>query len=229
MPAESEENNIATAESTRESGLESDLSTVESFVIASGSAGGDQMQGSASRDNIQGNSGEDYLRGMEGGDRVFGGADADILNGNQGDDTVIGAEGNDIIRGGKNHDSLIGGNGDDVLVGDFGTDTLTGGPGADTFVMRTATAVRDPLQADAIADFNPAAGDKIGLTQGVSAENVAFEALDSNNDGIADATALKLNDNAYLGVVLNTVDVGGNTTLNPADFTPVSEDILAMG
>jgi Ca2+-binding RTX toxin-like protein len=222
-------NNAIDFQSEADSELSDSLSETLSFVLLAGSAQNDEILGSASSDDIQGNSGEDYLRGMEGADRLLGGADADILNGNMGDDTVEGADGNDILRGGQDNDWLIGGQGDDFLVGDFGTDTLIGGSGADWFGLRVETAVTDVLQADAIADFNRAEGDKIALNPGFSLDNLRFEVFDFNGDGNADSTLIQLNDNSYLGVVINTVDANGATTLTVADFISIPDNLLEIG
>jgi Ca2+-binding RTX toxin-like protein len=128
---------------------------------------------------------------------------------------------------------LIGGNGDDILCGGFGTDWLTGGASADTFVFRAATATlgSDPLLADVITDFNAAQGDKIGLIGGLSATNFVFEVFDSNDDGTADATLVKLGSNSndgILAVVQGTVDAAGATTLTNSDFITVASLIQPL-
>jgi Ca2+-binding RTX toxin-like protein len=99
-------------------------------------------------------------------DQIFAGSGDDIVTGNRGDDAIDGGDGNDTLPGGKGQDLLIGGNGDDFLCGDLGTDTLIGGSGADTFAFKpvTASPAANPFLADQLLDFNPAEGDKIGLT-----------------------------------------------------------------
>jgi Ca2+-binding RTX toxin-like protein len=128
---------------------------------------------------------------------------------------------------------LAGGDGDDILCGGFGTDTMSGGQGANTFVLiPTLKPVANPLLADAIADFSAAKGDRIGLTGRLSAASLVLEVFDSNGDGTADATLVKLGSNSndgILAVVLGTVNAAGETTLTNADFITVASDTLAPG
>ena len=126
---------------------------------------------------------------------------------------------------------LIGGNGDDFLCGDFGTDILRGGSGADTFAFKpvTASAATNPFLADQLVDFNPAEGDKIGLTGGLSVADVTLVAFDTDGDGRADATSVKFSSNSgdrILAVVLGTVNAAGATTLSNADFISLPNGIM---
>jgi Ca2+-binding RTX toxin-like protein len=164
-------------------------------------------------------------------DQIFAGSGDDIVTGNRGDDAMEGGDGNDTLRGGKDRDLLIGANGDDFLCGDFGTDTLIGGSGADTFVFRseTASAAANPFLADRLVDFNPAEGDKIGLTGGLSVADLTLVAFDTDGDGTADATLVKFSSNSgdrILAVVLGTVNAAGATTLSNADFISLPNGIL---
>jgi serralysin len=164
-------------------------------------------------------------------DQIFAGSGDDIVTGNRGDDAMEGGEGNDTLRGGKGQDLLIGANGDDFLCGDFGTDTLSGGSGADTFVFRseTASAAANPFLADRLFDFNPAEGDKIGLTEGLSVADLILLAFDTDGDGTADATLVKFSSNSgdrILAVVLGTVNAAGATTLSNADFISLPNGIM---
>ncbi|NEQ85457.1 MAG: hypothetical protein F6K26_36725, partial [Moorea sp. SIO2I5] len=86
--------------------------------------------------------------------------------------------------------------------------------------------ITDPGLADQITDFNQFEGDQIGLTVEVSVDDIVLEVFDSNGNGIADATLVKFN-NDILGVVKETVDGQGATTLTDADFITVSDAILA--
>ncbi|WP_445251503.1 MULTISPECIES: hypothetical protein [unclassified Microcoleus] len=142
-----------------------------------------------------------------------------------------GGDGNDTVRGGKGQDLLIGGNGDDFLCGDFGTDTLIGGSGADTFAFRpeTASAAANPLLADRVVDFNPAEGDRIGLTGGLSVTDLTLVAFDTDGDGTADGTLVKFSSNngdRILAVVLGTVNAAGATTLSNSNFISLPNDIV---
>ncbi|MEG4801496.1 calcium-binding protein [Microcoleus sp. ARI1-B5] len=173
----------------------------------------------------------DVITCGSGFDRVFAGGGDDFVKGNRGSDAIEGGDGNDTLRGGRGQDLLIGGNGDDFLCGDFGIDTLIGGSGADTFAFRreTASSVANPFLADIVVDFNAAEGDKIGLTGGLSAADIALVAFDTDGNGTADATLVKFSSNngdRILGVVLRTVNAAGATTLSSADFISLPNNIL---
>jgi Ca2+-binding RTX toxin-like protein len=164
-------------------------------------------------------------------DQIFAGSGDDIATGNRGDDAIDGGDGNDTLRGGKGQDLLIGGNGDDFLCGDLGTDTLIGGSGADTFAFKpvTASPAANPFLADQLLDFNPAEGDKIGLTGGLSVADLTLVAFDTDGDGTADATLVKFSLNSgerILAVVLGTVNAAGATILSNADFISLPNNIL---
>ncbi len=165
----------------------------------------------------------DVITCGSGFDLVLAGDGDDIVKGNRGNDTIDGGDGNDTLRGGRGQDLLIGGNGDDFLCGDFGIDTLIGGTGADTFVFRpeTTSSVANLFLADTVVDFNAAEGDKIGLTGGLSAADIALVAFDTDGNGTADATLVKFSSNngdRILAVVLGTVNAAGATTLTNTDF-----------
>jgi Ca2+-binding RTX toxin-like protein len=173
------------------------------------------------------------ISGSIGNDRLVGATGNNILNGKSGDDILEGGDEKDILRDGRGKDLLLGGNGDDIFCGCFGTDTLTGGNGADVFVLRAKViAGASPLLADVITDFNAAEGDKIGLMGGLSRASLVFEVFDSDGDGIADATVVKLgsrSNDGTLAVVLDTVDAMGATTLTDANFITVTSHTLALG
>lgn len=153
-----------------------------------------------------------------------------FLFGTSGNNQLLGGDGNHKLLGGRGDDLLVGGSGDDLLIGCFGTDTLTGGLGADLFVVRltTITSNYNFILADTITDFNAAQGDYIGLMGGFSAANLVFKTFDSNGDGAADATLVKLgssNNDGIVAVVLNTVIGDGTTTLTNSDFiTMISQN-----
>lgn len=139
--------------------------------------------------------------------------------------------GNSTLRGTQGNDELTGGDGDDVLIGGFGTDTVTGGKGSDTFVLglETTRPITDPSLADVITDFNAAEGDKIGLTGGLSGEDILLEVFDSNGDSTADGTLVKLAsspDNGILALVQGTVNAQGETTLTSADFITTYDNTI---
>ncbi len=114
-------------------------------------------------------SGIEHLEGSRFADGLRGNAHANILAGMEGADTLFGAGGQDRLLGGGGRDTLQGGSGNDTLEGGLARDVLAGGSGADVFRFvdgdfGPATA----LGADAIVDFDRAAGDRIDL-EGVDA------------------------------------------------------------
>jgi len=208
-------------------GYQFGLRALDGDDIIIGSSEGEVINGNAGRDLIYGTGGNNFLRGGKGDDTLLGGTNNDILNGNNDNDVVFGGDGNDVVRGGKGHDYLYGEGGDDVLIGDFGADVLNGGAGADLFVLRrdTVVGVVDPLQADYITDFNRGEGDRIGLTDGLTVNDITYQRfVDVDNNAIPDALIQLNSTNEILGVVLN---------INPLElngmFVTVSPEVLAMG
>ncbi|MEQ8962377.1 MAG: hypothetical protein RLP02_31370, partial [Coleofasciculus sp. C2-GNP5-27] len=67
--------------------------------------------------------------------------------------------------------------GDDLLSGGFGNDQLTGGLGMDTFVL-TAGENQDMIQ-----DFSLGEGDKLGLTNGVTFNDLFFQGNEIRYNG----------------------------------------------
>lgn len=208
-------------------GYQLGLRALDGDDIIIGSSEGEVINGNGGRDRIYGTGGNNFLRGGKGVDTLVGGINNDILNGNNDNDVVFGGDGNDVVRGGKGHDYLYGEGGDDVLSGDFGADVLIGGAGADLFVLRrdTVVGVVEPQMADYITDFNGAEGDRIGLTDGLTENDITYQRfVDVDNNGIPDALIQINSTNEILGVVLN---------INPLElngmFQAVSPDILATG
>lgn len=148
------------------------------------------INGNAGEDTLVGSGGDDTLRGGIDFDQLYGGSGNDILNGNKEDDYIIGNEGNDVLRGGKGNDNLVGEEDNDTLIGDGGIDKLWGGAGEDIFVLSKDSAVPnqevgspqprsnndqfiiDPVIADFILDFTPGSGDAIGLTGGMTQDDI---------------------------------------------------------
>jgi serralysin len=155
-------------------GFSGGLRALSGNDLVRGSSDNEKMNGNAGLDTLLGGNGEDILLGGRDSDRVFGEEGNDILNGNRGKDLVVGGEDNDFVRGGQDEDVLIGSAGNDTLVGDFGQDLLFGGTGEDLYVLRTDAAETDPNQADLIFGFS-ATEDNIGLTDGMTANDIALE------------------------------------------------------
>ena len=120
---------------------------VEQLSSKLGSSAADSLPGTALNDWLDGGAGNDALRGSAGADTLLGRAD---------DDSLLGGGGSDLLRGGA---------GDDVLTGGRGADRLVGGDGADRFVFRSISDSPAGDHRDTFADFNPAFGDKIDLSE----------------------------------------------------------------
>ena len=142
-------------------------------------AGDDLVAGLLGDDIIDGGEGDDVLRGdansrspggtIGGNDTINGGLGNDRIGGKGGDDALFGDEGDDDIWGDDGDDLLRGGLGDDVLTGD----DFSGGRGADTFVLAVGEGT------DTITDFEVGI-DFIGLTEGLSFEQLALETQGQN-------------------------------------------------
>ncbi len=148
----------------------------------------------------------------------------------EGDQVLEGTVEGDTLRGGPGADGLLGGEGPDLLVGGLGEDQLTGGPGADLFVwQRSDLALAG--SGDVIVDFDAVQGDRIGLV-GLTFEELFLEVLDTNQDGLADATRVAVGAadglSVVLGVVLGTVDAAGTSTLTASSFVGLPADFGAI-
>lgn len=110
------------------------------------------------------------------GSTTSGTSGDDTLTGTSAGETLKGQAGDDVINGAGGDDILWGNDGDDVISGGAGADWLKGGNGADTYVLT------DTADADTIADFSIANGDKIDLT-GVLGGVAGFVQADAIADG----------------------------------------------
>jgi Ca2+-binding RTX toxin-like protein len=167
-----------------------------------GTEDNDTANGNMGQDTLFGGDGDDYLRGGKDNDLLEGSSGNDILNGNLGDDTCRGGLGDDLVRGGQGNDVLFGDEGRDVLIGDLGSDFLYGGEDADDFILRGEIAGTDATTADRVLDFNPARGDRLGLSGIADLSEISVGAVDVNQDGIGD-TAIIAGGDRVLGVVLD--------------------------
>jgi Ca2+-binding RTX toxin-like protein len=92
----------------------------------------------------QGTAGNDQLHGSAGPDTILGGAGNDHLYGGDGNDILEGGAGNDVIAGGQGHDTMDGGPGNDVIFSRDGCrDVIDGGPGIDTAIVDQLDVVRN--------------------------------------------------------------------------------------
>lgn len=148
----------------------------------------------------------------------------------EGDQVLEGSTEGDTLRGGPGADQLLGGEGPDLLVGGLGDDQLTGGLGADLFVWQRSDLALTG-SGDVIVDFDAVQGDRIGLV-GLTFEELSLEVLDTNQDGLADATRVSVGTtdglSVPLGVVLGTVDAAGASTLTTSDFVGLPADFGAI-
>jgi Ca2+-binding RTX toxin-like protein len=142
-----------------------------------GDEGNDSLDGGGGEDALDGGEGNDTLLGGQGQDTLTGGNGNDSLDGGEGDDRLYGDAGNDTLTGGNGQDWLVGGDGDDVLSGGFGNDQLTGGLGMDTFVLTPGE------NQDTITDFSLGEGDKLGLTNGVTFNDLFFQGNEIRYNG----------------------------------------------
>jgi len=112
--------------------------------------GDDLLQGNQGDDHLDGGAGDDTIFGGQGNDSVAAGAGVNFVNGNLGDDTISGADGGaNTLLGGQQNDSLLGGGGADFLNGNLGDDTIEGGGGND---LVFGEAGSDSLQGGLGAD-----------------------------------------------------------------------------
>lgn len=91
-------------------------------------------------------------------------------------DIIRGLGGNDVIFGLGGDDQLYGDDGNDILFGNAGNNILTGGSGADIFALSSNGFSR-------VTDFNLREGDRIGLTDGLTIDQLAFESDPIPNSG----------------------------------------------
>ncbi|MBD2386561.1 putative Ig domain-containing protein [Cylindrospermum sp. FACHB-282] len=126
------------------------------------------VSGFNSADVINAQLGDDTIDGLGGDDLLRGGAGNDTLSGGNGDDKLYGDDGNDSLVGGNGQDLLVGGGGNDFLDGGRGDDNLTGGTGSDIFLLATAAG------RDTITDFSLGQSDQIGLSGGLSFNQLSF-------------------------------------------------------
>jgi len=160
-----------------------------------GGGGFDYLYGESGDDVIDGQQQTDTLYGGDGNDKIWGGSNyvSHYYPGTDYSDVLYGDAGNDELHGDvrlpddKNMpteyyqtldfmpgaDYLHGGSGNDILNGDGGNDTLWGDSGADIFQFDKSYVVKDFLGADflitagsdVVADFTPAEGDRLDLSQ----------------------------------------------------------------
>jgi len=203
--------------------------TLVAIENVSGSQGSDTIAGDAGANTLQGWNGNDLLRGRGGADTLDGGAGTDLASywgeatgvtvnlatgigsgGSAAGDTFAAIEN---VNGGKGGDTLIGSSGanalngfesNDVLRGGAGKDLLTGGTGADRFAYASTDESVVGANADRIADFSHAQGDRIDLSL-----------IDANTGAPGDQAFSFIGAGLYTGVAgqLRFAISGGVTTI----------------
>lgn len=128
--------------------------------IVIGAGGNDIIYGNINDDQIGGGIGNDTLYGGQQADTIWGESEKDVIYGNFQNDFISGGVGADTIFGGQHDDVLFGDEGNDALFGNRGNDIMSGGSGADVFRFNFAS----DQWVDIIADFNPAEGDQVLVT-----------------------------------------------------------------
>ncbi len=135
--------------------------------------------------------------GTIGDDKITTDAGDNEIRGRDGNDIIRGGEGDDILYGDAGRDTLYGDAGNDILEGGIGVDNLYGGEGADTFVF-SGPAV---TEIDGIRDFSMAEGDKIDISD-------LLTAYDPLTDAITDF--VRITDNGTNSFVAVDVDGGSD-------------------
>jgi len=99
--------------------------------------------------------------GSAAGDNINGSIFDDTLNGGDGNDVISANSGNDVLSGGDGNDNLQGGLGADSFTGGVGNDFLTGGGDANDFIFRpgdgsdSISGFTDGLDALVFGNFGP--------------------------------------------------------------------------
>jgi len=212
-----------------------------------GGAGNDIINGMSGADYLSGGLGNDTISGGSGNDHILGGGGDDTLQGDAGNDCVDGGDGNDVISGNAGNDVLSGGAGNDVINGDdiagsgatpvnlivngsFENVTgltdvsygYTGEGGVPGWTSGSPTDVVDihddgrngvlPTDGNNWADLETSPGN-ISLGQDVAgvADGQQYNLSFSAGDGGASQNTFQVIWNG------ETVDINGQTTLNPVD------------
>jgi len=150
---------------------------------------GTTINGGNNNDTLTGTAGNDVLNGVNGQDTISGLAGNDRIDGGSGEDKLYGGDGNDTLLGGSGQDQLWGDAGDDLLNGGKGNDSLTGGSGRDTFALGKGNG------HDTITDFSLGQGDKIGLLDGLTFNQLTFSGnqIRAGNEILAVVTGFNTN------------------------------------
>ncbi|BAB74353.1 pre-peptidase C-terminal domain-containing protein [Anabaena sp. FACHB-709] len=139
--------------------------------------GDDKLFGGAGDDLLDGGEGNDALFGGAGTDTLLGGAGNDYLTGGTGDNLLDGGDGNDLLYGNGGQDTLLGGAGDDIIYSGSGDDLINGGLGNDIIFLnggQDTIVVAQGAGIDTINNFQVSLGQKVGLSGGITFEQLTF-------------------------------------------------------
>jgi VCBS repeat-containing protein len=141
-------------------GALTDTATISITVTAT-----DEVQtGTAGANNLIGTADNDTIGGLAGADTLIGDAGNDTLNGGDDNDQLYGGDDDDTLNGGAGADRLYGDDGNDILTGGLGNDRMYGGDGYDTFVILNESSNLATVETDTIYDLSFGAGDVIDLS-----------------------------------------------------------------
>ncbi|MGE0256480.1 MAG: beta strand repeat-containing protein [Alphaproteobacteria bacterium] len=184
-----------------------------------GTAGDDDIEGSAFSNTIVGGYGNDIIDGGGGNDRLYGGADNDI---------VLGAEGDDWIDGGAGNDTLLGEYGDDEIHGGAGSDILFG-DGVNYFQNPESIDVpswtRPGISVNSDAEVAPDGSSTADILTGTSFSSYMYHSFASLASG-QKTMSMFFKAGSASGVAIG-LDGGGMNTYIVADF--VLGSITAVG
>jgi phosphodiesterase/alkaline phosphatase D-like protein len=171
------------------------LGTKENDTIIAFQDSNDVVKAQDGNDDIFGLSGDDRLQGDEGNDNLSGGNGNDNLTGGSGRDLLVGGQGDDTLLGDNGRDELLGRAGNDTLRGGIGRDVIQGGRGADIFVLAIGEG------RDTIADFDLEEGDRLGLADGLTFDQLTITQGQGSRTG--DTLIRATGSNELLAIVLD--------------------------
>jgi Ca2+-binding RTX toxin-like protein len=173
---------------------------VDPYNIIDGTNRKDDLSGSNDRDRIRGFGGNDTINAKSGNDLVTGDAGEDDLRGGTGDDALLGGSENDTLAGDAGNDKILGQLGDDKLAGDQGDDLLNGGLGSDTYTGGSGSDIfvlAKGQRIDTITDLKLNQSDKIGLSDGLTFNELILSSSSSNSHD----TQIRTTDGDNLAIV----------------------------
>ena len=130
---------------------------------------------------------DDKINLTDNGDTVYAAGGNDTVNGGAGNDTIYGEAGNDTLYGDDGNDILSGGQGDDRLVG---------GNGDDSYLWNLGDGL------DTIEEY--AGRDKIVFGEGITFDDLSFEAYSGGGTGLATGLAIYVKGDKTQGIIITS-------------------------